>query len=512
MKKSMISLLLALCLLLTGVGFAEYTLPIGDGVNDSIKLMTQEGWYAPVSMGDNLETWQEIEKVTGIKIEWDVPADYSAVYPTRIASGNLDADIVRVGMGDVPVYSADGYAMALDDLIAEHAPNIQKVLEEDPDLKNLMTSPDGHIYFIAESAKDVNDLVMPTALFIRQDWLDALDLEVPTTLDEGYTVLTAFKNGDPNGNGIADEVPFSGIGLSGVVNWFASAYDLPAGVGQWWYGEDGVAYNVYASEAYINVLTEMAKWYAEGLLDPELNRNEADFQSFVSTNVVGAFKHLSERENQYNNLLSTSGHEGKYVLVTPPKGTLEDVPAAKRNPFFGAYIIPYNAKNAELAIKFIDFVWGTEQGVTLNEFGIEGKSYEVIDGKKVFTDFVMNNPDGLDQYNALRSMGSANNCLARTPAEVYEALHVNDNAVSYAASVNMVEPFPEQIIVTDDEQEVLSTYANDLNTYTSEALVKFLTGVTPMEEYQAFVDGMADYGLAQVLEVRQAQLDRFLGK
>ena len=124
----------------------------------------------------------------------------------------------------------------------------------------------------------------------------------------------------------------------------------------------------------------------------------------------------------------------------------------------------------------------------------------------------MNNPDGLDQYNALRSMGSANNCLARTPAEVYEALHVNDNAVSYAASVNMVEPFPEQIIVTDDEQEVLSTYANDLNTYTSEALVKFLTGVTPMEEYQAFVDGMADYGLAQVLEVRQAQLDRFLGK
>ena len=513
MKKSMISLLLALCLLLTGVSFAEgYTLPIGDGVNDSINFMTKEGWYAPVSMADNLETWQEISKITGININWDVPADYGNVYTTRIASGNLEADIVRVNMGDVPVYSSDGYAMALDELIAEHAPNIQKVLEEDPELKNMMTSPDGHIYFIAESAKDVNDLVMPTALFIRQDWLDNLGLEAPTTLEEWYNVLTAFKNGDPNGNGIADEIPISGISAEGIMEWFMSAVDIPAGVNEWWYTEDGQAYHVYTSDAYVEILTEMAKWYAEGLIDTDLTRDEANFQSLVSTNVVGAFKHLSERENQYNNLLATSGHTGSYSLVVPPKGTLEDVPAVKRNPFFGAYIIPYNAENAVLAIKFIDFVWGTEQGVTLNEFGIEGKTYEVVDGKKVFTDFVMNNPDGLDQYNALRSLGCSNNCLARTPAEVYEALHTNDNAVSYAESVNMVEPFPTQIIVTDDEQEVLSTYANDLSTYTSEGRVKFLTGVTPMEEYQAFVDGMAEYGLEQVLEVRQAQLDRFLGK
>lgn len=512
MKRTVISLLLALCLLITGVGFAEATLPIGDGVNDSINFMTQEGWYAAVSMGDNLEIWQAIEEVTGVKVNWDVPADYSSVYTTRIASGNLDADIVRVNVGDVPVFAADGYAMALDDLIAEYAPNIQKVLEEDPELKNLMTSPDGHIYFIAESAKDVNDLVMPTALYIRKDWLDALELEVPTTLDEWHSVLTAFKNTDLNGNGVADEIPFSGMSLSGIASRFASAVDLPVGVEQWWYDADGQTYNVYASDAYIEILTEMAKWYAEGLIDPELNRTETDFQSLVSTNTVGAFKHLAERENQYNNLLSTSGHTGEYVLVVPPQGSTETVQALKRSPFFGAYIIPYNAENAVLAIQWIDFVWGTEQGVTFNEFGIEGKSYEVVDGEKVFTDFVMNNPNGLDQYNALRSMGAANNCLARTPAEVYIALHRNDNAVSYAQSVDMIEPFPTQIIVTDDEQEILSAYLNDLNTYCSEGIVKFLTGVNAMEEYQTFVDGMAGYGLEDVMSVRQAQLDRFLGK
>lgn len=126
MKRTVISLLLALCLLITGVGFAEATLPIGDGVNDSINFMTQEGWYAAVSMGDNLEIWQAIEEVTGVKVNWDVPADYSSVYTTRIASGNLDADIVRVNVGDVPVFAADGYAMALDDLIAEYAPTSRR--------------------------------------------------------------------------------------------------------------------------------------------------------------------------------------------------------------------------------------------------------------------------------------------------------------------------------------------------------------------------------------------------
>ncbi len=39
----------------------------------------------------------------------------------------------------------------------------------------------------------------------------------------------------------------------------------------------------------------------------------------------------------------------------------------------------------------------------------------MVDGKKQFTDFVLNNPDGLDPYNALRSLGASNTILVQTP-------------------------------------------------------------------------------------------------
>jgi hypothetical protein len=52
--------------------------------------------------------------------------------------------------------------------------------------------------------------------FINMEWLNKLDLEIPTTTDELTTVLRAFKEQDPNGNGLRDEIPMiSGSGWNG---------------------------------------------------------------------------------------------------------------------------------------------------------------------------------------------------------------------------------------------------------------------------------------------------------
>ena len=44
----------------------------------------------------------------------------------------------------------------------------------------------------------------------NKDWLDNLGLEVPETTDDLRDMLLQFKNNDPNGNGIADEIPMAG--------------------------------------------------------------------------------------------------------------------------------------------------------------------------------------------------------------------------------------------------------------------------------------------------------------
>ena len=47
-------------------------------------------------------------------------------------------------------------------------------------------------------------------MWINKTWLENLGLEMPTTTEEFENVLKAFKDQDPNGNGVADETPLSG--------------------------------------------------------------------------------------------------------------------------------------------------------------------------------------------------------------------------------------------------------------------------------------------------------------
>ena len=496
-------------------GGSAYKLPIGDGVNDTLSFACLEGWYSAVSMNDNLEIWQAIEDITGIKIEWEANGDYDTAMTPRIASGQELPDIFMIpptwGNSGVYKLASDGILTQLDDLIAQYAPDITQLLNEDAELKGMLTAPDGNIYTVADTPKYVNELVAQYALLIRQDWIDTLSLPQPETIEDWYNVLISFKNDDPNGNGANDEIPFSGIGDDyGYLTAFKSAFGLPVGVEAWWYDENGKVLCTYTTEEYRSFLTEMHKWYEEGLLDMEMNRDEANFQSLCSTNIAGAFSNLSERQTQYDNLLNTSGFpEARHTILANPKDDEGDLIILKRSPTWSHYAIPTSSTKAELAIKWINFVWGSDEGVTFTEWGIEGKTYTVENGKKQYTDFVLNNPDGLDPYNALRSLGASNTILVRTPSEVYAALNSESDAISYGESIIEYrrEPFPG-VMSTDEEQDILDVYEPDFNTYCSESIVKFITGEQSMDTFDDFVSTLNSIGLDKLLEVKQAQFDR----
>ena len=110
----------------------------------------------------------------------------------------------------------------------------------------------------------------PDNLFINKKWLDKLGLEMPTTTDEFYQVLKAFKNGDPNGNGKADEIPFSFLGNYANV-------DINSLFGSWGVIDrpehvmikDGEVLFTPAEDGYKQGLVFFRKLYAEGLIDGE---------------------------------------------------------------------------------------------------------------------------------------------------------------------------------------------------------------------------------------------------
>lgn len=481
---------------------------------ETLTVSCLEGWYSAVSINDNLPIWQEVEKRTGIHINWEANSDYDTAMQPRIASGADLPDIMLItpSWSNAGVFKLgrDGIILKLDDLIEEHAPDIQQVLIENPDLKGLLTAPDGNIYSIADCPKFVNDMVVQNTLFVRQDWLDKLDLSVPETIDDWYAILKAFKESDPNGNGQPDEVPFSSCGIVGPLQTFASAFGLPSGGTEWWHDDNGDIFHVYSSPQFKEFLSEMNKWYSEGLIDQEISRDEPNFQSLCATNVVGCFSTLSERQIQYNNILKTAGvSEASHTLVAPPADANGSLQILKRPQTWNHYGITRNCKNPETAIRWMNFVWGSEEGITLTEFGIEGLTYNVVDGQKKYTDYVLNNPEGLDPYNTLRSLGAANTILVRTPPEEYIGLNQDSDAIPFAQSLlpNRVEPFPD-VMPDENEQKIIDRIQPDISTYNEECLTKFITGEMTIAQFDSYVSTLEGMGLPELLQVKQAQYDR----
>jgi putative aldouronate transport system substrate-binding protein len=494
----------------------------GFGNGATLELACLEGWDPAVTLADNLPIWQEFEKRTGVKIKWNVHSDYDTAMQPVVASGQNLPDILLVpptwNNSGVFKLATDGVIIPLDDLISKDAPDITKLLGSDPDLKALLTAPDGKIYTIADTPKYVNSMVA-SSFFIRQDWLDKIGQKAPTTTDEWYNVLKAFKATDLNGNGQADELPISGIGsasISGFYNtlsYFGSAFGLTSPTCNWWYDSNGKVFCQYASQEYKNLLTFCNKLYSEGLVDKEPVRDEPNFQSLTSTNVVGSFATLCGYLTLYDNLLSKAGvADGKYTLVAPPSGS-NGLKLLKRDPTWNHYGITRDCKIPDIAIKWMNYVWGSDDGVRLNDFGIEGKTYTIgSDGKPHFTDYVLKNPDGLDPYNALRVLGASDTMMIRTPMDVYIEMQSGFPNLQFEQSMvpNRVDPFP-QVMNTTDEQSVIDTYEPDFNTYVTEMQLKFITGAEPLSNFDAYVTTLNKMGMDKLLTVYQGKYNRAKG-
>ena len=156
---------------------------------------------------------EDAEEKAGIQIEWDIhlSADWGERKSVLMAGGDLpDAFLGSITFNDAEIAQNQDVFIPLEDLIAENMPNLTRIMSEDPKIKAMITSPDGHIYSLPKKLP-MRPLIA-NQLFINQTWLDNLGLEMPDTYEDFIDVLTAFKEEDANGNGDAtDEIPY-GVG------------------------------------------------------------------------------------------------------------------------------------------------------------------------------------------------------------------------------------------------------------------------------------------------------------
>ncbi|MGG1519354.1 extracellular solute-binding protein [Paenibacillus oryzisoli] len=499
---------------------AAYTLPIVKDGSVTLKVAVPDNGYAPKSYTQNLPVWQEFEKKTGVKINWDVTASaqYNQAMNIRLAAASDLPDILKLPANPV-THADDGLIIPLNDLIDKYAPNIKKYFETYPQIRKLLTAPDGKIYALTNDVSG-SGVADPQGWLIRKDWLDKLGLKEPTTLDEWYTVLKAFKEKDPNGNGKADEIPLAPNYSWGGLSNFGKALGLHLGDYSDDYSVDAngkVKYDWLDPKAG-ELVTWLAKLYKEGLIHPEFvtKKTPAQVLPDISLDKVGATQGFVNATAKFEAAVNKPGVD--WIMTVPPanagvKGWYE-----KYGPISGYYGITKDAKNPEVAIKWLDYIFASEEGARMQSYGVEGISYTMVNGKPQFTDFVKKNPDGLDPTSALRSLGAfPTTPWIRDDKGVYsdQAKDLTKMTPALEEQAKKIEPYlkdgiPFQYMLsTDKEAAEIKRISTDLDTFHEETVLKNITGKEPVN-WDAYVKRSKELGVDRLIEIRQAQYDRFI--
>ncbi len=484
----------------------------------------------------------KIQQMAGVNIDWTVVCgsgdEIKAQYLSMMASGNYP-DIIQWQhnndyTGGVSQMYADGIIIELNDVIDKYMPNYKKLLEENPHVaKTLMDDQGRYLYFtvINPLNSDLEKVAVTWwGLLMRQDWLDNVGMEAPTTIDEWYEVLTAFKEGDPNGNGELDEIPFD-AGSAGL-NLFMPAFGFQNGVyvdpetGKVAYGQYGEKYKAY--------LETMSKWYAEGLIQNVFaDETGAPAQSAdpnIYADLAGSWKGLSNYWEQRLPQVLEKNPNADFVAIQWPQyvnGAGEFYADDYGMGYGDRYTacISVDCKNVEAAAKLIDQMyteegtncttWGTIEGDPINPEWTGGHGTYTVDenGVKHETEWANqmteNFYDGAfaNKYRyAMSHVSFPRWGAADYLAATREPNYVN-SAMMWAQASNALE-YPAAITLSTDAQKAVAEIEN-MGTYISEMNYKFITGAEPLTNYDTYMDTLQKMGIENLIALYQEAYDNF---
>lgn len=433
-----------------------------------------------------------------------------------IASGDYP-DIIEYDWTNYPggpqAAIDDGVIIPLNDIIDQYAPNLKKLLDEHPDIAKAISTDDGTYYafpFLRGIDYEGNNLIFSEGWVWRTDLLKKAGIdEIPETPDELYTALVALKN-------IGVPIPLC-IRADHVSRVLSPGFD------SWddFYVEDGVVKNGRIEDSRKDYLEFVNKLYKEGLLDNDYLSVDKNTQAPKVLNSQTAVTYAPGGSGIGTWLPAMQEKDPSVEMhssrpISPEKGRLSKF--AKMNSIYDASgssaAISTSCKNVADAARILDYNY-SEEGGLLNNFGIEGVSYTMVDGEPVYTDLVMHNPDlPISQAIALYTRASISGSFVQDPRylEQYYELPELKEAINLWAETDFGKYQMPTITHTSDEAAEIARIMNNVNTYASEMEAKFITGAIPLDQFDAYVQQLKDFGIERAIEIKQAAYDRYMAK
>lgn len=482
--------------------------------------------------GTGMQDWadmplfQEYAEKTNIEFDFITPPmnDFQTNLNLAFASGDLPDIIFGAGSNNLTRameidLGSQGVLLPLEDLIEEYAPNLSKILEENPDIRKNITAPDGHIYSLPVISAGYTAIWPWGPLWYNGEWLDALGVEeLPTTVDEFFDLMVRFRDEDPNGNGIQDEIPITdGNGLEYMRTWLLPAFGMTdRGIEEF----DGVVKYTPMMENYRAYLEFMNKLWEEEILDHELySQSDEQKKSKGQNNQVGLF------QDWFSYFTTGQTEEGAIndpmFLPLTSEWSEERIAPGSSKMNTGAFAITSSNPNPEASIRWADYFYSEEGYIFANQ-GPEGALWEYDtndEGEqvRVYTEDVdkSNLEDERGKVTPWYGIAAPGRDIP-TPNILLDANNESDTRFGdfiISETEEKITPYAKvsfpPVYLTVEESNEISIIATDLETYVEQMEARFITGVEPLENWDTFVETMESMGVQTLVDVYQQAFDRW---
>lgn len=462
------------------------------------------------SLAENA-TYKEIMNRTGVNLEFIHfhPDTQNEQFNLVMASG--DYPDVMNGMvnnytGGADKAIEDEVFIDLGEYLEEYAPHYYSIIHSDDALYEDVTTPEGAVagFYSVYAEARLNDM----GYIIRQDWLDDLNMDKPTTMDELYDVLTAFKEE----KGASDPLF---VQSSGVTNYFLGAYGVAEGM---YLDGDTIKFGPL-EDGYRDYLETMAKWYKEDLLYHDFPFYGEQF-AFRDPGMVGAGQVACFYSETGDMAMFGDFSEDEDILFTAMAplalekgGTVYVSDKAPSRADDVRWSVTTGCEDPELLISFVDYLY-SDEGALLCNYGIEGETFEFDEnGTPHFSDLIYNNPTydyrtavfiyvmdaGPTVVDPMRGTGT------------YTQEQLDSWSDWTEGNMDYSHVIPNKVALKAEDTEY-NGIMSDIETLMDEMTVKLITGDVSFDNYEKdFVDAIKALNIDRAIELYQAAYDEYVG-
>jgi putative aldouronate transport system substrate-binding protein len=467
--------------------------------------------------------WSELTKRTNVTLATvEVPlSDYENKRSLLIGSGDAPPIIPKTYPGQEEPFVGSGTVLPVSDYL-HLMPNFQDKVGKwkmQPDL-NTLRQDDGRFYLLPGMHEQ---LWVDYSLAIRTDILEQLNLEVPKTWEELYTVLKAMKAEYPDLYPMTDRwgIPTPGGNLLNIIG---QAYGTRGG---WdyqnatWDAKAGKFQFTGAMPQYRQMLEYVGKLVAEKLLDPEsfTQEDENAERKFTSGKSFVISTNAQTLVNDYRGALEEQVPGATIAKIPVPLGPVGNYKIGSRTRLENGIMLSKEARESEhfvAMMQFIDWLWYSDAGLEFAKWGVEGTTYTKDSSGKYKladdVDYVGLNPGASKHLQ--QDFGFGNGVFAYGGSTALLQSTFSEEEIAFQNVMNARQPWPVHPPrpLTEEEREQSTLWDSPLRDHVEQNTLRFILGERPLSEWDAYVAELEGKNMTSYINVMNTAYQRYKQK